>query len=733
MNGTAMVAAHLDEQIDAIIASWRDAVRRGGDVPQEASLTHQEFVDHIPALIDEMAVSAARRVVEYRRGRARITAGCAGGKVTTSREVVTELGYLRTVLMQSTFRFARDHQFDLDALEAAHEAFNEVLNEADDERDQSVSGGKQGRDRLGARPGRRSPQGRGRRATDRRGRTDQAPDRSGKPADRRLGHGSRRPDGERQPRRRTSARLSRVEARRRTADRRPATITIRSNVPTARRTATRNFPLLRALRGESVVQEEFNWKQPAITRNVLASAAPLTKPDGSIIGAVVVIQDMTERKQLEARLAASEARFRGIAERSPALIWRADADGRHDFFNQSWLDFRGRPLDLEMGDGWIEGVHPDDRERCRTFYQNVFQRREPFEMLYRLQRWDGQFRWIIDRGHAVFRRGEPVPRATSAVCLDITERIDLEAALERQRELAEESSLHKTRLVSALSHDARTPLNAVVLVRAAARNPHRRPRRRTSRCRSACARSATRSRNLLDLLGDLLDLSKLDAGATARRDLPLPARAGPRRKCLARSRRQARQKGLDHALDAGPLGGQPSRPTGRSSSRSSATCSPTPCGTPSGATSGCSATGRTPDPRSASRTRVPASPPRTRTRIFEEFAGSTTAAASPARGPAWAWRSADGWPTCSAARSACPARPGEAAPSPWSCPPDDPDDARPRPTRRGPRSAAEAAPPPGDDPRRRGPRRQPPTPGRRPPPHGLSASSKPTTAATPST
>jgi two-component system CheB/CheR fusion protein len=316
--------------------------------------------------------------------------------------------------------------------------------------------------------------------------------------------------------------------------------------------AHHGFPLWRALQGEAVVQEEFNWKQAAGTRNVLASAAPLTKPDGSIIGAVVVIQDMTERKQLEARLAASEARFRGIAERSPALIWRSSGDGLHDFFNQSWLDFRGRPLDRELGQGWIEGVHPDDRDRCLGVLLNSFARREPFEMLYRLERWDGQFRWIIDRGAPYFdSEGRFLGYLGS--CIDITERIDLEAALQRQRELAEQSSQHKTRLISALSHDARTPLNAVSLsAQLLEMHIGQTPDVEVRECLRTIRDSVG---NLLDLLGDMLDLTKLDAGATAA-EMSRFAVAPILSESLSTIEAQARQKGLVTRIDIGPLTGK---------------------------------------------------------------------------------------------------------------------------------------------------------------------------------
>ncbi|HJY33533.1 MAG TPA: sensor histidine kinase [Vicinamibacterales bacterium] len=98
------------------------------------------------------------------------------------------------------------------------------------------------------------------------------------------------------------------------------------------------------------------------------------------------------------------------------------------YLNQPWLDFTGRPLDAELGDGWAQGVHPEDRESCLATYLRAFDLRESFHMQYRLRRHDGEFRWVFDIG---------VPRFNSdgsfagyiGSCLDITERKLAEEAL----------------------------------------------------------------------------------------------------------------------------------------------------------------------------------------------------------------------------------------------------------------------------------------------------------------
>jgi PAS domain S-box-containing protein len=88
---------------------------------------------------------------------------------------------------------------------------------------------------------------------------------------------------------------------------------------------------------------------------------------------------------------------------SPALmIWASRADGACTFFSEGWLRFRGRRLEEELGDGWADGVHPDDLARCLGVYHRALRRQEPFRMTYRLRAADGSWRWIADQGSARF-------------------------------------------------------------------------------------------------------------------------------------------------------------------------------------------------------------------------------------------------------------------------------------------------------------------------------------------
>ena len=91
-----------------------------------------------------------------------------------------------------------------------------------------------------------------------------------------------------------------------------------------------------------------------------------------------------------------------LLESAPVMIWRADAAGRYDYFSESWLRFRGRTMEQEGGEGWVEGVHPDDAATCMDNRRVCFRVRAPFRMSYRLRRQDGAWRWVCDSGTPIY-------------------------------------------------------------------------------------------------------------------------------------------------------------------------------------------------------------------------------------------------------------------------------------------------------------------------------------------
>ena len=135
-----------------------------------------------------------------------------------------------------------------------------------------------------------------------------------------------------------------------------------------------------------------------------------------------------ERAAGETELRESESRFRIVADAAPVLIWMAGVDKLCTFFNKPWLKFTGRSLEQEMGNGWAEGVHPDDLQKCLKIYTEAFDAGKAFVMQYRLKRYDGEYRWISDQGVA---RHDAHGNFAGYIgsCVDVTELLNKERAL----------------------------------------------------------------------------------------------------------------------------------------------------------------------------------------------------------------------------------------------------------------------------------------------------------------
>ncbi|GGJ57246.1 PAS domain-containing sensor histidine kinase [Deinococcus roseus] len=179
--------------------------------------------------------------------------------------------------------------------------------------------------------------------------------------------------------------------------------------------------------------------------------------NGNIIS---IARDITPQVKQEKLLQETERRFKTVADSAPVLIWMGTANRECQFFNQGWLEFTGRTLQQELGQGWRERVHPEDLEACLETYQVHYGQHNAFELEYRLKRFDGQYRWIVDRG---------VPRFTEdgmflgfiGACIDIHDRKLAQGRLEQQEGQLRELMNVQKRFVADAAHELRTPLTAI--------------------------------------------------------------------------------------------------------------------------------------------------------------------------------------------------------------------------------------------------------------------------------
>jgi PAS domain S-box-containing protein len=182
-----------------------------------------------------------------------------------------------------------------------------------------------------------------------------------------------------------------------------------------------------------------------------------------IDSAADLLQTAMDRRQAVEALRESEERFRTMGDSAPVMVWQSGPDKLHTWFNRGWLEFTGRTMEQELGNGWEEGVHPEDFQRRLATYVAAFDRREPFEMEYRLRRAEGKYGWILDRGLPLHRPdGSFVGYIGAAI--DITAR--KEAHEEAQRRLSEVAHLARAgamgEMAASIAHELNQPLGAIL-------------------------------------------------------------------------------------------------------------------------------------------------------------------------------------------------------------------------------------------------------------------------------
>lgn len=153
--------------------------------------------------------------------------------------------------------------------------------------------------------------------------------------------------------------------------------------------------------------------------------------------------------------------FRAMADSAPVLIWSAGPDSRCTYFNRGWLEFTGRSMEQEIGNGWLEGVHPDDRAGCIDACARAFAARKPLRIEYRLRRADGQYRWLLSTG--VPHHGEDGSyHGYIGSCIDISDHRETEALLRAALREREETVERERMLRRELDHRVRNNLASLL-------------------------------------------------------------------------------------------------------------------------------------------------------------------------------------------------------------------------------------------------------------------------------
>ena len=222
-----------------------------------------------------------------------------------------------------------------------------------------------------------------------------------------------------------------------------------------------------------------------------------------------VIQDITQRKQSEQALRAGEEKYRSLIDHIPDVVWTADANRNLIYISGNAVKVLGYSFEELLGvQLWLNRIHPEDKARVGQAYQKLFSDGEKFDVEYRICRKDGGWIWLHNRALTT-RPGEGIMCA-DGLFKDITQRRQAEAALQHAKEAAESANLAKSQFLANMSHELRTPLNAIIgFSEILADKTFGDLNDRQFKYSNNILNSG---RQLLQLINDILDLAKVEAG-----------------------------------------------------------------------------------------------------------------------------------------------------------------------------------------------------------------------------
>ncbi|MCP3143437.1 PAS domain S-box protein [Pyxidicoccus xibeiensis] len=199
---------------------------------------------------------------------------------------------------------------------------------------------------------------------------------------------------------------------------------------------------------------------------------PILGADGKVSGIFVQGHDISEQKRMEAALKESEERFRNMADHAPVMLWVTDPSGSCTYLNKSWYEFTGQTEETGLGFGWLSATHPEDVKRAQDVFLAANAKQAPFQLEYRLQRKDGEYRWAIDAASPRFSpSGEYLGYIGSVI--DITESRQAAEEMRRFNQQLERRVQERTAALLeankelesfsySVSHDLRAPLRHIM-------------------------------------------------------------------------------------------------------------------------------------------------------------------------------------------------------------------------------------------------------------------------------
>ena len=227
---------------------------------------------------------------------------------------------------------------------------------------------------------------------------------------------------------------------------------------------------------------------------------------------VGIVTDITEQKEAEEALRESEARLQAVADLVPDLLWSNDPGGVTDWYNRRWLDYTGQTLAEARGYGWLDAIHPDDRESSLRNFQAAIEDGDPLRQEHRIRGADGGYRWFLVQAQLLKDEAAQIVRWYGAATDVHNERVALEVAQAAQAE-AEAALEARDDFMSMLSHDLKQPLGVIQAYTSLAQRRLRRADTHTpARIADSLGKIEAAANRMTQFINELLDVARLQAG-----------------------------------------------------------------------------------------------------------------------------------------------------------------------------------------------------------------------------
>jgi two-component system, sensor histidine kinase and response regulator len=247
--------------------------------------------------------------------------------------------------------------------------------------------------------------------------------------------------------------------------------------------------------------------------DVEAFGAPLLR-DGKTVGQLGIYLDISRRLKAEKSISESEELFRLLSSAAPVGIVRCDREGRIVYANQRWGEMTGRAPDSALGFGWMDAIHPEDRENVERAWKAAVELGTEVKEETRFITPDGTIVWIQWQSR-VLRGPDGAPIGFVSVLEDITGRRASEAKLLEAKHAAEAANEAKSQFLANVSHEIRTPMNGILgMTELALETPLSAEQREYLGMVQGCAVS------LLEIIDDVLDFSKIENGKIELEKIP---------------------------------------------------------------------------------------------------------------------------------------------------------------------------------------------------------------------